>query len=64
MASHLHAIPLTAKTVHLCIDMQLLFANDTPWHTPWMGRVLPVVAEIAGRHCRAHGVDTTGAGPT
>src|SRR5437868_1687256 len=42
--------PLGARTVHLCIDMQLLFADDTPWHTPWMGRVLPVVAEIAGRH--------------
>jgi nicotinamidase-related amidase len=34
-------------TVHLCIDMQNLFAEETPWHTPWMARVLPVVARIA-----------------
>ena len=42
--------PLDARTVHLCIDMQNLFAEDTPWHTPWMKRVLPVVTEIADRH--------------
>jgi Isochorismatase family len=42
--------PLTDRTVHLCIDMQNLFALDTPWHTPWMARVLPVVARIAERH--------------
>jgi len=42
--------PLTDRTVHLCIDMQNLFALDTPWHTPWMDRVLPVVARIAERH--------------
>ena len=42
--------PLGGRTVHLCIDMQNLFAEDTPWHTPWMKRVLPVVAGIAERH--------------
>ena len=42
--------PLGKRTIHLCIDMQNLFALDTPWHTPWMARVLPVVARIAGRH--------------
>src|SRR5919201_589570 len=42
--------PLGPNTAHLCIDMQNLFAEDTPWHTPWMNRVLPVVAEIAERH--------------
>lgn len=41
--------PLTNRTVHLCIDMQNLFALETPWHTPWMVRVLPVVTRIA-RH--------------
>ena len=30
--------------------MQNMFAEATPWHTPWMTRVLPVVEEIAGRH--------------
>lgn len=42
--------PLTTRTFHLCVDMQNLFAEDTPWHTPWMKRVLPVVAAIAERH--------------
>jgi nicotinamidase-related amidase len=42
--------PLGKRTVHLCIDMQNLFAEDTPWHTPWMTRVLPVIAEIAERY--------------
>ena len=41
--------PLTAKTVHLCLDMQRIFAPGGPWATPWMERVLPVVASIASR---------------
>lgn len=32
---------------HICVDMQRMFAEDTPWKTPWMRRVLPNVAEIA-----------------
>src|SRR5205085_4896205 len=42
--------PLGERTVHLCVDMQNLFAEDTPWNTPWMKRVLPVVTRIAERH--------------
>jgi nicotinamidase-related amidase len=38
---------LPPRTVHLCVDMQNLFAEDSPWHTPWMKRVLPVVASLA-----------------
>src|SRR5213082_46470 len=30
--------------------MQNVFAEETPWHTPWIARVLPVVARIAERH--------------
>jgi nicotinamidase-related amidase len=30
--------------------MQRVFAEPTPWHTPWMARVLPRVEAIAGRH--------------
>ncbi|MBV8889757.1 MAG: cysteine hydrolase [Alphaproteobacteria bacterium] len=41
--------PLTERTIHLCIDMQNLFAEETPWHTPWMKRVLPVVQRLAER---------------
>jgi len=35
--------------VHVCIDMQRIFASGGVWETPWMERVLPVVVEIAGR---------------
>jgi len=49
-ASELPFGPLGASAAHLCIDMQNLFAEDTPWHTPWMNRVLPVVAAITERH--------------
>ena len=42
--------PLTGRTAHLCVDMQTLFAEATPWHTPWMPRVLPVVRALAERH--------------
>jgi len=34
---------------HLCIDMQRMFAEDTPWHVEWMDGVLPQVDELAGR---------------
>lgn len=40
--------PPGAKALHLCVDMQRLFAEDTPWRTPWMSRVLPIVACVAG----------------
>ena len=42
--------PLGEHAAHLCIDMQNLFAEDTPWNTPWMKRVLPVVTRIAEAH--------------
>jgi nicotinamidase-related amidase len=40
---------LPRSTAHLCVDMQNLFAEDTPWRTPWMDRVRPLVARLA-RH--------------
>src|SRR5690349_5584914 len=49
--------PLGSATVHLCIDMQRVFAEPTDWHTPWMNRILPAVEEIAQRHV-AHTVFT------
>lgn len=42
--------PLPPHTVHLCVDMQNLFARGGPWDTPWLERVLPQVKEIASRH--------------
>lgn len=41
--------PLGDGALHLCVDMQRLFAEDTDWHTPWMARVLPNVERIV-RH--------------
>lgn len=32
--------------VHLCVDMQRMFAEQTEWHTPWMERVLPNVVRL------------------
>ncbi|EJN10139.1 nicotinamidase-like amidase [Bradyrhizobium sp. YR681] len=36
--------------VHLCIDMQNIFAPGGMWETPWMERVLPTIAAIVSRH--------------
>jgi nicotinamidase-related amidase len=42
--------PLSGAVVHLCVDMQRLFAEDTAWKTPWMARVAPRVEQIAASH--------------
>ena len=42
----LHFGPLGESWIHLCIDMQRMFAEETEWHTPWMEKVLPNVARI------------------
>jgi nicotinamidase-related amidase len=44
--------PIPPTAIHLCVDMQNIFAPGGPWATPWMERVLPVVREIAGRHAQ------------
>lgn len=38
------------RAIHLCVDMQRLFAEDTAWRTPWMNRVAPKVVEICASH--------------
>jgi len=38
------------NAVHLCIDMQNIFARGGLWETPWMERVLPTIASIVSRH--------------
>lgn len=35
--------------LHLCIDMQCMFFEPTPWQVPWMARTLDQVVEVAGR---------------
>jgi nicotinamidase-related amidase len=36
--------------VHLCIDMQNIFAPGGLWQTPWMERVLPMIVSIVSRY--------------
>ncbi|KAB2654854.1 cysteine hydrolase [Brucella tritici] len=36
--------------LHICVDVQRMFLEDTPWHVPWMERVLPQIEAVAGRH--------------
>jgi len=38
------------NAVHLCVDMQRIFARGGIWETPWMDRVLPTIIDIAGRY--------------
>jgi nicotinamidase-related amidase len=42
--------PLGPHCVHVCVDMQRIFAEDTDWKTPWMGKVLPKVEQIVAAH--------------
>jgi len=42
--------PLSPATVHLCVDMQRLFAGDGPWPVPWIHNVEPHVEEIVRHH--------------
>jgi len=37
------------NAVHLCVDMQRIFAKGGIWETPWMERVLPTIVDIVGR---------------
>lgn len=55
---------------HICVDMQRMFAEDTPWKVAWMERVSPQVLEVVGRHAERtifsrflppiHAADATG----
>lgn len=35
---------------HLCVDMQRMFAEDTPWNVPWMERVREPVTVLSSAH--------------
>ncbi len=41
---------LTRPTAHLCVDMQRMFAEETPWRAPWMDRVRPVAERLVSLH--------------
>lgn len=38
------------NAVHICVDMQRLFVDDTPWRTPWAEHVIPSIARLRDRH--------------
>ena len=38
------------NVVHLCVDMQRMFAEATEWKMPWLERVLPNIAAITSAH--------------
>jgi nicotinamidase-related amidase len=42
--------PLGGEALHLCVDMQGLFAAGGPWAVPWLEAILPAICELAGRH--------------
>jgi nicotinamidase-related amidase len=42
----LHYGALGKNCLHVCVDMQRMFAEQTDWHAPWMGRVTPVVRRL------------------
>jgi nicotinamidase-related amidase len=31
---------------HICVDMQRLFADETPWHVEWAEKILPRIVEV------------------
>jgi nicotinamidase-related amidase len=41
---------LPPETIHLCVDMQNLFAPGGPWAAPWFGRVLPQIESLVAFH--------------
>ena len=50
MATELRHGPIEVNSVHICVDMQMLFASGSLWQVPWFERTLPRIEEIAARH--------------
>ena len=42
--------PPGETAVHLCVDMQRMFAEGTEWKMPWLDRVLPNILSITSIH--------------
>jgi nicotinamidase-related amidase len=41
---------LGASCLHLCVDMQQLFAPGGPWAVPWAQKVLPAIEQLVASH--------------
>jgi nicotinamidase-related amidase len=39
-----------STAIHLCVDMQRMFAEPTEWQMPWLERVLPKIIAITSIH--------------
>jgi nicotinamidase-related amidase len=42
--------PPGESAVHLCVDMQRMFAEGTDWKMPWLERVLPNIVAVTCAH--------------
>lgn len=42
--------PLGGGCLHLCVDMQRLFAPGAPWAVPWAEPVLPKIERVVEQH--------------
>ncbi|WP_027687349.1 cysteine hydrolase [Rhizobium leguminosarum] len=42
----METVPFSKNTLHVVIDMQRLFAEETEWHTPAIAAILPNVLKI------------------
>lgn len=38
--------PIGENAVHICVDMQRMFAESTAWKMPWLEKVLPQITAI------------------
>jgi nicotinamidase-related amidase len=43
---HARDCQLGDHCAHLCVDAQRMFLEQTEWHTPWFGRVLPQIVRL------------------
>jgi nicotinamidase-related amidase len=43
------------NAIHLCVDMQRMFAEDTEWRTPWFDRVPPNIVAVTAKTSRRDG---------
>lgn len=50
MATALRYGLIEANAVHVCVDMQVLFATGSPWQVPWFEKTLPKIEAIVAAH--------------
>jgi nicotinamidase-related amidase len=51
-ADQLRYGPLGDSAIHMCVDMQRMFAESTDWKMPWLPRVLPNILSLVAAHPR------------